>query len=57
MNDKDITELKLFINQELRRHTAALYWELSKLPLTYDDRVRVYQDLLLKKGQRYPKNI
>ncbi len=46
MNDKEMTELKLFINQELRKHTATLYWEVSRLPLTYTSRIAVRERLL-----------
>ncbi len=46
MNDKDMAELKEFIRLELRIHTAALYWELSRLPLTHNDRMAAYASLL-----------
>ncbi len=52
MNDKEMVELKEFIRQELKRHTATLYWEISRLPLTYDDKVTVHEGLLT--GERYP---
>ncbi len=43
MNDK---ELKEFIKLELRIHTAVLYWELSRLPLTSEGRMKAYAKLL-----------